>query len=110
MDRKEERRWLTVNRRGALFVAGLVSVASLLAAYVTIRYYGHAVLLWRHGSVAVGWGPFQVFAARASMVPNGSSSVSTQIGLGIVLDPAALGFAAYYLLRRHGVRERQPLA
>lgn len=31
-------------------------------------------------------------------------------GLGIVLDPAARGFAAYYLLRRHGVWERQPFA
>ncbi|MCL5115679.1 MAG: hypothetical protein M1272_00815 [Firmicutes bacterium] len=54
-------RW-TPSRRGALFAAGLVSVASLLGAYVTIRYYGHAVFLWRRGSVAVGWGPFQVFA------------------------------------------------
>ncbi len=43
-----------MNRHGALFVAGRVSVASLLAAYVTFRYYGQAVFLWRRGSVAVG--------------------------------------------------------
>ena len=96
-----------MNRRGALCVAGLVSVASLLVAYVTIRYYGHAVFLWHRGSVAVGWGPFQVFAARASIAPNGSSSVSTQLVFGIVLGPAALGVAAYYLLRRHGVWGRR---
>ncbi|NMP24951.1 hypothetical protein [Sulfobacillus harzensis] len=93
-----------VKKHSALLVAGMVSVASLLVAYLTIRYYGHAVFLWHRGSVAIGWGPLQVFAARALVTVDGSASVSTQIGMGLVLDPAILGFSAYYLL--YGVRAR----
>lgn len=101
---------MLMSRRGALIVGGLVWMASLLVAYGTIRYYGHAVWLWHQGHVAIGWGPFQVFAARVLTVPNGTSSVSTQVGTGIIWDPVALGVGAYYLLRRHEGQERQPLA
>ena len=93
-----------VKKQTALFVAVLVVVASLLAAYLSIRYYGHAVFLWRRGSVAIGWGPFQVYTARAFQDPGKSSFVSTQIGAGLIVDPFVLGYAAYFVLRHHGVR------
>ncbi len=40
-------------------------------------------------------GRFQFLLRVFWLPPDGVCSVSAQMGLGIVLDPAALGFAAY---------------
>lgn len=78
----------------------MVSVASRREACVTIRDYGHKVVRWRPGNVAVGLGPFQVFAARASwiLLRIRENWLGNRFG------------SCRSRVRRHRVWERQPLA
>ncbi|MCY0879970.1 MAG: hypothetical protein OWU84_13665 [Firmicutes bacterium] len=75
-----------------------VGLAAFGVVYDLVMHYEMWVLAWHQGSVALGWGPFQLFYAQVIPRPGEASNVKMGMGSGVLVDPVLLAYLTHRLL------------
>ncbi len=87
-------------RNWAIAAAVGIGLCFGVAGYLLVLHYEVWAQTWHQGSIALGWGPFQLFYANVFPRPGLPPNLSMGMGYGVLIDPAVVAYLAYRVIGR----------
>ncbi|MCY0899799.1 MAG: hypothetical protein OWU33_12885 [Firmicutes bacterium] len=75
-----------------------IGLLALALAYDLVLHYEMWATTWRQGSIALGWGPTQLFYATVFRRVGQPPLVKMGMGDGVLIDPAIVAYLTYRAL------------